>query len=184
MTCIVAVSDGDRVHMGGDSCVAVGEDHMVCKIRKVWNPRPGMAVGVAGHIAFFELLQDRVDWPAELPERGLLSAVRVRVGDAIRKAAGDVGMDFAQDDEDDVEQPSGSFIIGVHGKIIIGDNASVFQETGEPFAAIGTGGAYARSLLWHTRGKHYRPKTRLKAALEAAEHYSLGVRGPWSWAST
>lgn len=184
MTCIAAVVHNRNVYMGADSCVTAGDELLVMRLQKAWNPLPGVVVGAAGDLEFLELLRD-VRWPGSFPERCVSSFLRQEIGAAVRTAARECGYDFGMgEDDDDASTVSGDYIIGVHGRLFRASNAGAFVEVREAWAAIGTGGASARAVLYHTRRSKADPRTRLKAALEAAEHYSSSVQRPWVWAST
>jgi hypothetical protein len=75
-------------------------------------------------------------------------------------------------------ETGGTFIVGYHGKLY--EIMSDFQ-VGIPaanYCAIGCGQDLCLGSLYSTEGKGT-PEERIKTALQAAEQYSAGVRGPF-----
>ena len=93
--------------------------------------------------------------------------------DAVRKCLKDGG--YASKEKD--QEWGGAFLVGYKGRLfMIQDNYQV-AESVDNFQSVGCGEEIARGALCVTSGMA--PELRIKSALEAAERYSAGVRGPF-----
>jgi hypothetical protein len=94
--------------------------------------------------------------------------------DAARKAFKDSG--YTPKDSEGSEA-GGSFLVGVRGQLFKVDDDFQVGVPADGFAAVGCGAPIARGALWVTPMRP--PEARIRAALEAAERFSCGVRGPF-----
>lgn len=176
MTAVVGVAEGGRVHLGADSASLSGWDLNLLPDGKVFSVGP-YVVGCSGFVRGAQIVRYAFDPPA--PTTDLPRFMATTFVDALRKALKDGGQA-----RKDSERESGSPLIlaGVSGRLFtIGDDYSAV-ESGQPYAAIGCGSDLALGALYATRGQPV--KRRLGTALEAAERFSAGVRGPFSFVSS
>ena len=80
------------------------------------------------------------------------------------------------------EEAGGTFLVGYKGRLFaIYDDYQV-AEMIDGYTSVGCGEQIANGVLYATRGQP--PDERIRMALEAAEHLSAGVRGPFIVKST
>lgn len=171
MTCIVAVTDGTRVTMGGDSAGVSGWDMTVRADEKVFTIGP-MVVGFTTSFRMGQLLRYRLklpDHPDGMADHEYLSTQFV---DAVRTCLKEGG--YARVDSN--REEGGTFLVGYRGAIW--QVASDFQvgRSQCEFDACGCGADYAIGALAILKG---RPRQRTERALEVAAQFSAGVRGPF-----
>ncbi len=68
-------------------------------------------------------------------------------------------------------------MVGVRGRLFVVESDYQVVEPTAPFAAIGSGAAYALGSMATSRG---RPVARITQALKVAERFSGAVRGPFT----
>lgn len=122
-----------------------------------------------------QLLQYSLVIPKRQPETELHRFMCTDFVDAVRKCLQAGG--YASK-EKDVES-AGVFLAAVSGRIFRIDSDYQVAENRVPYDSVGCGDAYAIAVLHATRTSTERPEFRLKLALETAEEFSAGVRGPF-----
>ena len=181
MTCIAAVAHNGVVTMGADSAATCYNfDIMSINSSKMFRLLKGQVlVGVCGSGRAQDLLEFNLTLPA-LPKRDT-DIRRWIVREFIPRAR------LVYFEGGFIRQKNGvegfgdsAMLIGVRGQIfhLYGD----FQtEQGVlPYAAIGSGGPFARGSLFSTANIDIlTPRERVREALEAAERFNAGVRGPF-----
>lgn len=178
MTCIVAIAAAGVVHMGADSAGVGGLDLRVRKDVKVFN-KDDFVIGCTSSFRMIQLLQYSLVLPKRHPETELHEFMCTYFIDAVRKCFTAGG--FAKKDKE--EESAGCFLAGVAGRIFRIDYDYQVGENVMPYDAAGCGEAYAIGSLHATASTAIEPKQRLQNALEAAEKFSAGVRGPFVFAS-
>jgi len=169
MTVCVAVAAGGRVLMGADSAVT-GADGSQATLRDPKVFKAGsFVVAAAGSGDWWHLLRYRVRWP-RLKAADSEEAVRVQLVDALCNACQD----------NDVEPGNGETLLGIHGRIYVLEGELVPVRLTTPYAAIGSGSAWALGALYATGDMP--PRDRIKLALEATAAHCATVRRPWRWA--
>lgn len=180
MTCIVGISDGSRVFMGGDSAgVASDFSISIRRDRKVFRNGPFL-MGFTTSFRMGQILEHRFE-PPTLPSRpaGLFRYMCSDFIDGARKALRDGGFATV---ENEVET-GGSFLVGVLGRLFsVGPDFQV-GESAAGFDACGCAQDVALGHMWATRGVADH-RARVLGALEAAEGLSAGVRRPFVVLST
>lgn len=82
------------------------------------------------------------------------------------------------------QEEGGSFLVGVRGRLFeIGEDYQV-GELADGYAAVGCGAEIALGALHATVDAGMSLQTRAVAALEAAAHFSTGVRPPFTVVGT
>lgn len=80
--------------------------------------------------------------------------------------------------ENDREE-GGTFLVGVSGQLFVVYDDYQVGKTADGFAAVGCGDQVALGALYATAGTDLKPQRRVMLALQAAERFSAGVRGPF-----
>lgn len=180
MTAIAGIVHDGRVHLAGDSAVTSGWDLALRPDGKVFSHGP-YAFGVSGSLRAAQLLQYAFVPPEPAEGVDLARFLATEFVDAARTCLKDGGHA-----KKDLEQEGSSVtvLIGVHGRLfrLCGDYS--IGEGSQPFAAVGCGEDFVLGALHATANLGWQPKQRLRTALKAAEWFSAGVRGPFTYAST
>jgi hypothetical protein len=175
VTCIVGLVDkGGSVWMGADSAGVDGALNLSVRTDgKLFQNGPFL-IGFTSSFRMGQILQHALKPPE--PNGGELHRFMVTsFVDAVRACLKSGG--FARK-ECEVET-GGAFLVGVGGRLF--EIASDYQvgENADPFNAVGSGAAVALGALHATRSLPWSPAVRLRRALEAAERFNAGVRGPF-----
>lgn len=175
MTCVVGVTDGSRVWMGGDSAGASGWSLSLRSSSKVFVRAP-FVMGFTSSFRMGQLLR----WSLQVaePEGDLEQFMCTTFIDAVRKCLKDGG--FAKKDAD--QEEGGVFLVGVAGRLFTVHSDYQVSEQIVSYAAVGCGDDIALGVMYATA--HLAPEHRLQVALDAAERHSAGVRGPFTIVST
>lgn len=175
MTVVVGVVSDGTVYMGADSAGISGWDLVVRKDPKVFR-KGEMLIGFTTSFRMGQLLHHAFEPP---PVEGDLSAYMVTTFvNALRdcfKAGG-----YARKNNE--EEAAGTFMVGLRGRLFVISDDYQVVEPAHVFAAVGCGSSYALGSLYATRSMS--PQTRICLALETAEAFSAGVRGPFTILST
>lgn len=180
MTAIAGIIDNGRVHLAGDSAVTRGWGLALKPSGKLFRHGP-YVIGVSGSLRAAQLLQHAFT-PSEPPAgKQLAGFMATAFVDGMRSALKDGGHATATNSE---EAAVITMLVGVHGRLfkVCGDYGVC--EGSEPFDAVGCGEEFALGALHATEGLGWKPRKRLRAALEAAERFSAGVRAPFTFAAT
>lgn len=173
MTCIIGLIDNGTVWMGGDSAGVAGYDLHRCVAPKVF--RNGQFLfGFTSSFRMGQLLQHVFKPPPPPSGRTLERFLASTFIDAVRKCLDKGG--FAKK-KDEVES-AGQFLLGVRGHIVCVDSGYNVSERREGFDAVGCGSDLALGALFATA--ELPPRERIQTALEAAEHFCIGVSGPFT----
>lgn len=173
MTCVLAVPTGDgKVCMGADSAGVRWLDLTIRADEKVFV-NPPFIMGFTSSFRMGQLLRHAFSPPYHQHDVSVEKYMCTTFVDAVRaclKAGG-----FAKKD-DDVET-GGTFIVGYRGRVCVVEGDYQVAIPADGYAAVGCGDQIAHGVLWATRGRSAQERVRL--ALEAAEHFSAGVRSPF-----
>jgi ATP-dependent protease HslVU (ClpYQ) peptidase subunit len=172
MTCIVGLIDNGDVYLGGDAAGVAGLDVTVRADRKV--VRNGeFLFGFTTSFRMGQLLGFRLQPPVRQPDADIFQFMVVDFIDAVRACLKDGG--YAQR-VNDIES-GGNFLVAYQGRLFqIGSDYQV-GEVPHGFDAVGCGANFALGSLASTEGME--PHARVLKALEVAEEFSGGVRGPF-----
>ena len=174
MTCIVGWAENGNVWVGGDSAGVAG--YMLAKRadEKVFN-KDEFIFGFTSSFRMGQLIRYKLSIPKIEENQDIDDYLYVKFLDAVIKCFKD--NQYAKIDSNEIH--GGTFLFGFRGCLyqVEGD----FQ-IGKPmlnFDAVGCGQDIALGCLYGLRDKKMEPRDRLILALEAAENYSAGVRGPF-----
>jgi ATP-dependent protease HslVU (ClpYQ) peptidase subunit len=186
MTAIVALEHEGKVWMGCDSAaIATGSYDLM--LRHVNDPKiiafpeHDLIIGCSGMNRLVSLIADKFIPPddeetADQPKRVYACAVR----DALRELfEGQGGIE-----NDKPSTVDGYCLIGYQGVVWEMDSQFALTQPADAFAAIGCGNAFALGAMYGLRHapepyEAMDPEYMIEAALEAAERFSAGVRGPF-----
>ena len=190
MTCIVAMADGQRVVMGGDSAGVDGRDLYLRADAKVFL-KGSYLIGFTTSFRMGQILRYETELP-ELPsnldsedmERFFVTDFIPAVRQSFEQHGFAKTARFSAPDRpgmsEDGQVVGGTFLVGVAGQIfeIRGD-----YQLGRPVTAYSAVGAGAMVALGALRAleevEGLSLRDRVTRALETAEAYSAGVRGPF-----
>jgi len=171
MTCIVGIEHEGVVYMGGDSAAASGWDIYIETGPKVFVVGE-FVIGYTSSFRMGQLLQYQLSVKPreEMSDRAYMITV---FAEAVRLLLKDHGYAHIENNE----ETGGVFLVGYHGHLYrVQDDFAVLQRF-DGYAAVGCGQSYALGALEVLDKSD--PQAALEKALEAAEHFSNGVRGPF-----
>jgi ATP-dependent protease HslVU (ClpYQ) peptidase subunit len=172
MTCIVAIKDGDSVFMGADSAGVSGyfiQSRTDPKIYKVGE----FMFGFTSSFRMGQLLGHAFNEPEHDDGVTVEKFMATTFIDAVRTCLKNGG--YAKKDNE--VEIGGNFLVAYKGRLFNVDSDYQVGESRLGFDAVGCGAEIALGSLFSTAKKH--PKKRIQIALEAAEQFSCGVRGPF-----
>jgi hypothetical protein len=173
VTVIVGLVHNGVVYLGGDSAGISGWDLTVRADPKVFTVGP-YAIGYTTSFRMGQLLRYAFDPPK--PDTVKLDRFMVTTFVDAARAALKAGGWAKKDNE---QEEGGNWLVGVAGRLfeVCGDYQ--VAESANGYAAIGCGWQVACGALHAT--PTVAPRRRLQLALEAAQHHSAGVRGPFAY---
>jgi len=178
MTCIVGIVDDNKdVLIGADSAGVAGYSLIIRADEKVFI-NDGYIFGCCGSHRMLQLLRYSFKPPKYYGDADINSFMATTFINAVRECFKTGG--FAHK-KDEVESMGNSFIVGVKGNLFIVYSDYQIASLVEKYAAIGSGEDIANGSLF-TSDKFYgetNDEERVEMALEAAEHFNAGVRGPF-----
>ena len=180
MTCIVGIEHGGRVWIGGDSiAVDDSQDSVILDSSKVFPLMDGeMLVGHSGGLRDLQALKyglgDLMS-PIEGREEAWLC---VTFANAVREAFRRFG---ALSIENGVEK-TGSFLIGLRGKVYLFEDSCGLVRDVKGYAALGCGAKYALGALSVLSAfkLELSPRRIVELALGAAVEHNAWVKGPFT----
>jgi hypothetical protein len=174
MTCIAGVVDGNEVLIGGDSA-GVRSDYglRVRNDRKVFT-NSAFVFGFTTSFRIGQLLAFGFDPPRPPDDANdLMRFMVVDFINAIRTRLKEGGVVKVSDQV----ESGGDFLVGVHGRLFHVYTDFQVGEAAHGFDACGSGDMLALGSLHSTIGRP--AQERVLAALQAAEAFNAGVRGPF-----
>lgn len=189
MTCIVGVSNGTTVWIGGDSAGVAGYSLTVRADQKVFR-RGEFVMGFTDSFRMGQLLRYCLTPPEPTPGADLFEYMAGPFIDAVRDCLKAGGYARRRDETEE----GGNFLVGLRGRLFEVCSDYQIGETRAGFNAIGCGASLALGAMEVQRslapesGPHadsrLSPDLCLLRALRAAEAWSSGVRGPFHVVST
>jgi len=176
MTCIVGITDGTRIVMGGDSAGSSTENPEIYNVavNKVFAVGEYL-VGICGSYRAGQIARWEMPWP-EPPAAGsdLESFIVRELVPAIRQSLLAAGSGQLLDGP-----KAAQFLIGLRGELysIGGDFSAIKLE--ERWIAIGSGRHVAYGALHALADIDLDEKLKVLRALAAAQSYTASVRGPF-----
>lgn len=171
MTCIVGVIDKGKVYIGGDSA-AISDEDLIYNIRedeKVFR-KGEFIFGFSSSFRMGQILRFKFNPPKKTAKMDDFEYMVTRFIDDLKKC-------FSDSDYHDFKDDGASFLVGYNGKLY--EILSDFQVgiSSEGYATLGCGSEIASGALYVC--KDASGHDRVRVALEAAAHHSMGVRPPF-----
>ena len=177
MTAIVGIVKDGQVHIGGDSAGVSGWSLTVRADSKVFTTGP-YVMGFTTSFRMGQLLRYALQPPT--PSGDLEAFMATAFVDAVRDTLKNGGWARKESEREE----GGVFLVGVHGRLFCVESDYQVGEAVDGYAAIGCGNEIALGALHATASTGMRPRKRIKLALEAAERFSAGVRGPFAYVAS
>ena len=185
MTCIVALIDGNKVYMGGDSAASDEKSGLIFqrtdpKVFKVGQ----YGIGFVDSFRMGQILQYSWTPPKYAPTKGnknLDKFMRTKFVESIKEAYQEHGYGrFGTSAGEDGDE-GGIIIIAVQntGRIFIMDVDYHIAEVDVAYLAEGSGQQVALGSLYST-SMVKTPRKRVRMALEAAAKFNMTVRPPFT----
>lgn len=184
MTAIVGLVHDNTVYLGGDSAGVAGYSLTVRADAKVFTTGP-YVMGFTSSFRMGQLLRYSFKPPKWMDQgveetRDVPRFMATTFVDAVRETLKTGGW-LKKDSE---REDGGTFLVGAAGRLFeIHDDFQV-GEAADGYAAVGCGDDIALGALYATARSRMKPQRRVRLALEAAERFSAGVRGPFTYAET
>ena len=180
MTCIVAIAEGRKVYMGGDSVCSTGYIQHKLADPKVFL-KSGMVMGGCGVLRQQDIIKNHCQITRRKKGQGVDRYISTVVMPALRKAFKAQGcMEILNSKE---THGDACLLIGCGGKIFTAHSGISFIRTNKSYAAIGSGQEVALGSLWQTEDNlDHNIGSRLECALLAASEFSCGVGPPFHFA--
>lgn len=170
MTCIVGIETDSGVIMGADSCGSDENYHDTYKNPKLFKVGD-LLIGWAGPYRMGQIVEYHFQEPARSTEWSDFDYIVKGVVVGLMATLVEHGHN--------IEDEPGRLLVGYNGKLYMIDTGFAALSCAENYAAIGAGEMVAKGVMFAMR-KHKSPKEAVRAALEAAERYCIGVRGPFT----
>ena len=177
MTAIAGLVHDGAVHLAGDSAGVSGYSLTVRADTKVFTNGP-YVMGFTSSFRMGQLLR----WSLEAPHPAgdLEKFMATTFVDAVRTTLREGGWLVKNSERED----GGTFLVGTAGRLFTVSDDFQVGEAADGYAAIGCGHELVLGALYATARGKKQPVDRLRIALEAAERFSAGVRGPFAFVST
>lgn len=169
MTCIVAIVDRGKVHIGADSLGSNGFTKEVRVEPKVFD-NGEFLIGGTSSFRMLNLLRWKFNPPTVKDGDDLHKFMCTEFVDSVRKLFTDNGYSVTTED-----WVSGVFLVGIRGRLF--KIESDFQVAEYEYIACGSGEYHALGCMYNDNRKN--KKDVLKRALECAEHFVTSVQRPF-----
>ena len=177
MTCIVAITENDKVYMGADSA-SVAADYITRSAVPKLFYNPPFLIGYTSSWRMGQILEHHLRFnDLKSPRVGdsLQGFMVCEFVEPVRKAFKNYG--YAE--QKDNQETGGTFLVGYHGHLFyVGDDYQV-NETTNGMDACGCGLQVALGALYASKDTRLNPFQRLDIALEAAAYYCTSVSSPF-----
>lgn len=173
MTCVIGSIEKGAVYMGADSAGVGGYSLSRRKDSKVFI-NGEFIMGYTSSFRMGQLLRYRFSPPKQKEGQDIFEYMISDFIEAVRSCLKDGGYTKVSSNE----ETGGTFLVGYRGRLFTVESDFQVGELYEDYAAIGCGQDIALGSMYSTKGKP--PDERIKTALEAAEEFSAGVRGPFN----
>ncbi len=175
MTCIAGLVDNGDVYIGADSAGVNDRFDLTVRADEKVFRNGEFLFGFTSSFRMGQLLRHQLSPPAHPSGMSVDRYMVHELVDAIRECLKAGGYQRTKEGVD----TGGTFIVAYRGRLFTVENDYQVACQVEPFCAVGCGYAYARGVLYELRNAKMPPRTKILHALNAAEHFSAGVRGPF-----
>lgn len=171
MTCIVGVVENNKVYMGADSGCFYGYD--ISQTEKLVK-KQDIVLGLTGVSRLSQIIKYFVTIPKRPKNINDEEYVVVHLAESIRKAFKDAGQMTIDNNREDFEA---RILLGYRARLYTIDSALHVNPIQLDYWSIGCGGPYALGSL--ATPEDCSVEDKIMNALEIAEKFSAGVRGPF-----
>ena len=173
-TCIVGLESDGNVYIGGDSAGVAGYARSVRVDEKVFI-KGRMIFGFTSSFRMGQILRYSFNPPAQTITQGDYEYLCGSWVDALVTCLKDKG--YAKVNNNEVS--GGTFLLGFNGALYRVEGDFQVGRRVEPYDACGCADQLALGALAVLEGKHIGPEEKVRRALEIAERFSAGVKGPF-----
>lgn len=174
MTAIAAISTGSKVYIGADSAGCAGNSLELRKDSKVFESGKFL-MGFTSSFRMGQILRYSFKAPGQEKKIDDVTYMNTRFVDAVRKCLKIGG--YARNVNG--EENGGTFVVGYKGSIYVVESDFQVAIPLNDYTAVGCGADLCLGSLHTTERYDISPQDRIMLALDAAESYSCGVRGPF-----
>lgn len=179
MTCVIGISDGDRVWIGGDSGASLGQEVRRSRLPKVFKRPDGLIIGYTDSYRMGQLLQYALsDLTSEEGYEDPYDFLVTVFSEKIRVLFRDYGFSKIESNRDS----GGTFLLGYKGKLYSVYSDFQVNESSDDIEAIGAGREYALGAIKALERAlpNLAAPDKIQRGLEVAEYFCSGVMGPFT----
>jgi hypothetical protein len=173
MTAIVALVENGVVWMGGDSAAVSSDYSLTIRRDEKVFVNGGILIGYTSSFRMGQLLRYSFQPPQQPEGQCDVEYMNTAFIEAVRVCLRNGG--YATNTNGN--EAGGKFLVGYRGCVYQVEADFQVALSYDSYAACGCGGDVCLGSLYSTQGQQ--PEQRIRQALEAAEHHSGGVRGPF-----
>jgi ATP-dependent protease HslVU (ClpYQ) peptidase subunit len=175
MTCIVGWIEGNDVWMGADSAGVAGLNIRTREDEKIFV-KDEMIFGFTSSFRMGQLLRYMLQIPEQSSKKDDYQFMCSDFIDAVIKCL--EKNKYAKIRENEIS--GGTFLVGYKGNLYVVENDFQVGKINKGYDSCGCGENYALGALHAMEGQKVKPEERINRALEAAQEFSAGVRGPFN----
>lgn len=175
MTCIIGTIDNGEIYMGADSAGVGGYSIKRRKDSKIFI-NGEFIMGFTTSFRMGQLLRFKFTPPKQKENQDIYEFMVSDFVEGVRQCLKDGGYSKITNNE----ESGGTFIVGYRGRLFTIDSDFQVGELFGNYASCGCGSDIALGSLFSTEGKEMKTPERIMLALQAAEEFSAGVRGPFN----
>ncbi|AZO34188.1 MAG: hypothetical protein EOS76_01490 [Mesorhizobium sp.] len=172
MTCIVGLVSGKEVLIGGDSAGVSRLDLIVRSDSKVFRNGP-FVIGFTTSFRMGQLLAHSFTPPVRRTDQDVYAFMVTDFVNEVRACLKNGGYAVRVNEA----EKGGDFLVAYEGRLFVISSDYQVGENMDGIAACGCGAQIALGAMFAT--PKVNPKERVILALQAAENFSAGVRGPF-----
>jgi ATP-dependent protease HslVU (ClpYQ) peptidase subunit len=177
VTCIIGVTDGQKVTIGGDSAGVGGTGLTIRSDRKVWKGG-GWAWGFTTSFRMGQILRYSFT-PPPVAKGSLERYMTTSFVDGVRQALKDGGWATTTNGND----AGGTFLVGHEGRLFAIHSDFQVEEAVDGILACGCGDDLALGAMY-ALPSNWSAQRKVRRSLEVAAHLSSGVAGPFHVVTT
>ena len=174
-TCIVGLESGGSVYIGGDSAGVNGWLMRSVRVDEKVFTKNQMIFGFTSSFRMGQILRYSFDPPKQTIGQDDYAYLCGPWVDALVTCLKDKGYATVNNNQ----TTGGTFLLGFNGKLYRVESDFQVGRRVEPYDSVGCGGEYALGALAMLIDRHIGPEAKIRKALEVAEHFSAGVKGPF-----
>jgi ATP-dependent protease HslVU (ClpYQ) peptidase subunit len=175
MTCIVAISDKNKIWMGGDSAASKNDEIITRENKKVFK-NGNFIIGFSGSFRVGQILQYGFNPPKQEKNQDDMEYMVIDFIDSLRSTLQFKGLLF-QEREGDAHDCE--FIVGYKNTFYLIESDFQISKPIGNYIACGSGAHYAMGALHALKDIDLEPKIKIEKALNASAEYCTMVRGPY-----